>query len=175
MFILYHLLMKKILYLCLTLWISFMTMLSLVSVQATWQSEPTEWHFNQNPVKVLDTVKGNANKYKSEEVQNTQWDSATSRYCRDIWTDPRFTFTRTLCYLKNHSWNYLQYVMFIWLTAATILIIVTWFKLVTSSDREKEISTFKKNLLYITVWIVLLSWFYYLIDIFIGVINLFTD
>lgn len=168
--------MKKILYSCIILWISLVVMSFFSTVQATWQkSEPTEWHFNQNPVKVLDTVKWNANKYKSEEVQNSQWNSATSKWCRDIWVDSRFTFTRTLCYLKNNSWNYLQYVMFIWLTSATILIIRSWFKLVTSSDRAKEISTFKKNLLYLVVWIVLLTWFYYLIDIFIGVINLFTD
>jgi uncharacterized RDD family membrane protein YckC len=89
--------------------------------------------------------------------------------------DSRFTFTRTLCYIKNNIWSYLQYIMYIWLTAATILLIWNWFKLVTSQDREKEMKNFSKNLVYIIIWITLLLWFYYFIDIYVWVINLFSD
>jgi hypothetical protein len=65
--------------------------------------------------------------------------------------------------------------MFIWLTAATILIIRNGFKLVTSDDREKQISTFKKNLIYIIIWVALLLGFYYFLYIYVWIINLFSD
>lgn len=162
--------MKKILYLFIVLWISFLVALSTAPTQAD------DWHFDDdNPVKVLETVKKNANAYKSEEVQKTQLDNTTSKYCTDIGVDDRFTFTRTLCYIKNNVWSYLQYVMFIWLAAATILLIWNWFKLVTSSDRGKQMTTFKKNLIYIIIWVTLLLWFYYFLDIYVWIINLFSD
>jgi hypothetical protein len=65
--------------------------------------------------------------------------------------------------------------MFIWLAAATILLIWNWFKLVTSSDRGKQMTTFKKNLIYIIIWVTLLLWFYYFLDIYVWIINLFSD
>ena len=162
--------MNKILYLFIVLWTSFLVALSTAPTQAD------DWHFDDdNPVKVLETVKKNANAYKSEEVQKTQLDNTTSKYCTDIGVDDRFTFTRTLCYIKNNVWSYLQYVMFIWLAAATILLIWNWFKLVTSSDRGKQMTTFKKNLIYIIIWVTLLLWFYYFLDIYVWIINLFSD
>ena len=131
--------------------------------------------FSQSPVRILQTVKENANADKSEQVQKTQLDETTSKKCVDIGTDSRFTFTRTLCYIKNNSWSYLQYMMFIWLTVATILIIWNWFKLVTSPDREKQMSAFKKNIIYIAIWVTLLLGFYYFLDIYVWIINLFSD
>ena len=127
--------------------------------------------FEKGPIKILEDVITE----KTRDILATPWNNATSKWCRDIWLDSRFTFTRTLCYIKNNSWGYLQYIMFIWLTVATILIIRNGFKLVTSTDREKQFTTFKKNMIYIIIWIVLLTWFYYFIDIYIWIINLFTD
>jgi hypothetical protein len=152
-----------------------MLALPTVSVQAEWESEPTDWHFNQNPVKVLEKVKKNANRKKSEEVQKTQLDNTTSKWCTDVWIYSNFTITRTLCYVKNNSWSYLQYVMYFALTAATIFLIWNWFNIVVSSDKEKQMTTFKKNLIYIIVWIVLITCFYYFIDIYVWIINLFTE
>jgi hypothetical protein len=65
--------------------------------------------------------------------------------------------------------------MFIWLAAATILIIWNGFKLVTSPDRDKQMTTFKKNLIYIIIWVTLLLGFYYFLDIYVWIINLFSD
>ena len=133
------------------------------------QTEARDW--NKNPVEILgDTITD-----KTRDIFDTPRNETTSKRCTDIWIDSRFTFTRTLCYLKNNSWSYLQYIMFIWLVAATILIIRNWFKLVTSPNREKQIIIFKKNMIYIIVWIMLLLWFYYFIDIYVWIINLFSD
>lgn len=170
MFRLYHLSMKKYLYLCIMLWILFISTISVVPVQAS-----DDWHFNENPVKVLEKVKKNANKSKTEQIQKTELDNTTSRWCKDIAADPRYTITKTLCYVKNNVWSYLQYVMFIWLTAATIIIIWNGFKLVTSPNREKEMEAFKKNIVYIIIWVTLLLGFYYFLDIYVWIVNLFSD
>jgi len=165
--------MKKIL--CSFVVILISSLLIIWPNKAEAKKSSNDWDFNKSPVEILATVKKNANAKKSEEVQKTQLDDTTSKWCKDIGTDSRFTFTRTLCYVKNNMWSYLQYIMFIWLTVATILIIRNGFKLVTSSDREKQMTTFKKNLVYIIIWVVLLTWFYYFIDIYVWIINLFSD
>jgi hypothetical protein len=62
--------------------------------------------------------------------------------------------------------------MYIWISGATIFLIRNAFKLVTSWDREKQMWIFKKNLTYIIIWIVLMTWFFYLISAFTGIVNL---
>ena len=134
-------------------------------------------NFNNSPVSILDEVNRKANKDYSNEVQNTDLDSVTSKACAELWTDSRFSISRTLCYLKSSQWigDYLQYVLYIWLTAATIILIRNGFQLVVASDKWAQIKTFKKNLINIIIWVVLLTGFYYLIDIFVSVVNLITE
>ena len=112
------------------------------------------------------------NTNKTDPVQETDLDVVTSDGCTELAVDGRFTISRTLCNIKSNIWNYLQYLMYIWLTAATIFLIRNGLKIVTSPDKEKQMSTFKKNLIYIIIWVVLLTWFYYVIDIFVSVVNL---
>lgn len=129
--------------------------------------------FIQDPVGALDTFYNKANRNWNDRVQRTDLDTVTSRACTEAinqWS--RFTITNTLCYLKASIWDYLQYIMYVGLATATILLIWNWFKLVTSSDREKQMSTFKKNITYIIIWVVLLVAFYYIIDVFVSLVNL---
>jgi hypothetical protein len=166
--------MRKILYL--SIWMLALSLVFFwISISNIAEAQFEDRKFGDNPVKVLEVVKKNANKSRSDQVQKTKLDNTTSKWCRDIGLDSRFTFTRTLCYIKNNVWSYLQYIMYAWLTAATILLIWNWFKLVTSQDREKEMKAFSKNLIWIAVWITLLLWFYYFIDIYVWIINLFSD
>lgn len=136
------------------------------------------WNFNQNPVKILDDIYDESNDNPSSTVQNTDLDkTVTSKLSECYWIAPdsRFTLTRTLCSIKANVKDYLQYVMYIGLTAATILLIRNWFKIVTASDQGKQIEQFKHNLIYIVIWVVLLIWFYYIIDIFVSVVNLVAE
>lgn len=130
-----------------------------------------------NPVKMLDYVYGKANENVSNEVQNTDLDVVSSKTSVCDWIAPDMTFsiTRTLCSIKQAAKDYLQYVVYFGLAAATFFLIRNGFKIVTSSDREKQISAFKKNLLYIIVWIVLLIGFYYIIDIFVSLVNMIAE
>jgi hypothetical protein len=82
------------------------------------------WNFDQNsPVNIVNEVYYEANQKKSEQVQNTEYDVVNSKACAEIPADSRYTITRTLCNLKTLSKDYIQYIMFIGLTAATILLI----------------------------------------------------
>lgn len=162
--------MKKLFNLFITLFIVISTILPI--------SESIAWNFNSDsPLQIVKEVNSEANKHFSDRVQNTDLDVVTSLYdeCDWISVGPEFSITRTLCSVKVHMRDYLQYVMFIWLTAATILLIRNGFKIVTAEDREKQMWAFKKNLLYIVIWVSLLIWFYYIIDIFVSVVNLISE
>jgi len=133
--------------------------------------------FDQDPVRTLDSFYNLANNNWSNRVQRTDLDTVTSRACTEAVAGigRTFTITRTLCNIKASIGDYLQYFMYIGLSLATILLIWNGFKLVTSSDREKQMTSFKKNLIYIIIWVVLLVSFYYIIDIFISIINLIAE
>ncbi len=163
--------MKKVFHLAIVTFIICSIVLPIFQVQS--------WNLNQdNPTKLVEEIYRQSNKSKSTRVQYTDLDeSITSKgaACDWIAPDSRFTLTRTLCSIKANIKDYLQYVMYIGLTAATILLIRNWFKIVTASDQGKEIWEFKKNLIYIIIWVVLLIWFYYIIDIFVSVVNLVAE
>jgi hypothetical protein len=61
--------------------------------------------------------------------------------------------------------------MYIWLTGATIFIIRNWFKIVTATDKEKQIWVFKKNMINLIIWVILLTSFYFILDAFVSVVN----
>lgn len=164
------LVMKKIFRLTIMMFILCSVVLPMFQVQS--------WNFDQtSPVKILDEVHYQSNKNPSDDVQDTKLDVVTSKYsaCDWIAPDSRFTLTRTLCSIKANVKNYLQYVMYLGLTAATILLIRNWFKIVTAPDQGKQIWEFKKNFIYIVIWVLLLIGFYYIIDIFISVVNLVAE
>jgi hypothetical protein len=47
--------------------------------------------------------------------------------------------------------------------------------LVTASDRSKQFGVFKKNMMYIIIWVILLVAFYYILDIYISMVNLVAE
>lgn len=160
------------------LWIISMIIISPLDVygqENVYEVSHNNSIFNQNPVRALDTFHDKANNSSSNRVQRTDLDTISSGPCKELSVDGRFTITRTLCNIKASVWDYLQYIMYIGLAAATILLIWNGFKLVTSSDREKQMTTFKKNLIYIIIWVVLLVAFYFIIDVFVSFVNLVAE
>ena len=150
-------------------WIT--SIFSIADANSTWSK--TKW-FSWQPIQILGEIKSDANS-DWDRIQNTKFDPVNSSSCNELWVDSRFSLSRTLCFLKQNLHNYLQYVMYIWLSLATIFLIRNWFQLVTSSDREKQIWAFKKNLTYIIIWVILLVSFYYIIDIFVSLVNLVAE
>jgi hypothetical protein len=171
--------MKKFLYLFILLFTFSIPIFSLTYAQGTpggdGPKKETWWNFENGPVKLLEEINYNANKKKSEEVQNTALNHITSKAgCEDLWVKSTFTLTKTLCYIKNNSHSYLQYFMYMCLTVATIIIIRNWFLLVTSSERGKQMETFKKNMKNLVIWIILLTCFYFILDVFVSMVNFAT-
>lgn len=125
---------------------------------------------SSNPVDLVKKVYRQANDDWSK-VQKTALDSVSSKYCDDLYLEGKFTIARTLCNIKfNIKW-YLQYIMYIWLAGATIFIIRNWFKLVTATDKEWQMKTFKKNMINLVIWVLLLTCFYFILDVFVSVVN----
>lgn len=150
----------------------FMAVWCVISSSYVWAQSKyfTEW---KSPMDLVNQYHKETN--KTDKIQETDLDSVTSNACLELGVDWRFTLSRTLCNIKASIGDYLQYILYIWLTAATIFLIRNGFQIVTSSDKEKQMSTFKKNLIYIIIWVVLLTWFYYVIDIFVSVVNLVAE
>jgi hypothetical protein len=47
--------------------------------------------------------------------------------------------------------------------------------LVVSDDKASQIKTFKKNMMNIGIWVILVVAFYIIIDIFVSIVNLIAD
>lgn len=156
------------------IWLRFILLFLWIFVAFFFQWSVNAWWFENWSVEFLDQVADKANRSEDQDVvQNTLLDSVTSNsYCENATIDSRYTFSNTLCWIKNNIDNYLQYAVYIWLTVATILLVWNGLKLVVSKDNQKEFDSFKKNLISIAIWVILLVAFYYIIEIFVSVVNL---
>ena len=128
--------------------------------------------FTRSPSKLLDDIY--KDQTKSDTVQETALDEVNSTESKMWWADSTFSITNTLYSIQKKMHNYLQYVVYIGLSAAVIFLIWNGFNIITSSDKEKEMGEFKKNLKYIIVWVIILVAFYTIIDVFVGIVNLIS-
>lgn len=116
--------------------------------------------------------------HKKIPEQENELDNVTSKYsCAELslWRESNYTITKTLCFIKEHIHDYLQYAVYVWLVWATIFLIWNWFKIVISQEKEKQIGIFTKNLKYIIFWVILITCFYMIIDAFVSIVNLITN
>lgn len=132
---------------------------------------PGDWVTNKsNPVDLVRKVYRKAND-GTDDVQKTALDNVSSKYCTEFYADGNFTLARTLCSIKYRIKWYLQYILYIWLAGATIFIIRNGFKIVTATDKEAQMKTFKKNMINLVIWVILLTSFYFILDVFVSVVN----
>ncbi len=129
--------------------------------------------FTDHPSDLLKMVHHKANDDNGTRVQVTPVNNVTSNvsYCDISITDPRFTLTKTFCSIKLAIKWYLQYIIYIWLAWAKIFIIRNWFRIVTSTDREAQMKKFKTNMINLIIWVILLTSFYIILDVFVSVVN----
>lgn len=167
--------MKKILYLSVSLLVICWLFLSISSAQLTDtpETDTSERSLSKNPADLLNAVVNKANLY--DKGQNTALNGVNSKFCDEVTAGRNFTITYTLCSIKQGIRPYLQYIIWAWLTVATILLIRNGFLLVTSTDRWKQIWVFKKNIIYIIVWVALIISFYWILDIFVSLINFIAE
>ena len=152
------------------MWISSITLAQWVVDK--W-NKSDEWiSNNDSPVKLLQRIHYEAND-DNGKVQVTPLNKVSSKdggHC-DVYTDSKFTLTRTLCSIKYFIKWYLQYITYIWLVAATIFIIRNWFKIVTATDKEGQMKKFKQNMINLIIWVILLTSFYFILDAFVSIVN----
>ena len=137
--------MKKLTYLLLTIFI-----LLELPISICLADKKSGRSFNNSPVSIFDEVKDKANK-DTDKVQDTKLDPINSKSSNELGVDSRFTITKTLNFIKDNIQDYLQYVMFFGFSLATLFLVWNGFKLVTSQDREKEIKSFTKKVIYTVI------------------------
>lgn len=134
------------------------------------------WWFDGWPVKFLDEAADKANTDEDlDKVQDTHLDNVITSAWNACGKDSRYTFSNTLCMIKDNLYVYLQYAVYIWLAVATIMLVWNGLRLVVSKDNEAQFKEFRKNMISIGIWVILLICFYIIIEIFVSVVNLVTE
>jgi hypothetical protein len=166
--------MKKFCLVVLSLFLIWGTLFCPTYAQNDPESEKedhSKWEFTDKATDLLKKTYREANDGEGSKVQATPLDSVSSKYCSDLSTPSNFTISRTLCNIKSWIKWYLQYIMYIWLVWATIFIIRNGFQVVTASDKEAQMKTFKKNMINLIIWVLLLTCFYFILEAFVSVVN----
>ncbi len=125
-----------------------------------WEEEeeevvPQSWE-DKNPKEIIDQVR-----WGSRSVQDTQLDDVSSGWDWVSWT---------LESVWESIWPYINWAVFIWLSIAVILLIYNWILLMTTSMNDSVIWKVKTRITYLVIWIVLITWFYFVIAIVVSII-----
>lgn len=127
-----------------------------------------EWtwgKYGNDPITILDNVKDQAN--EDYRIQDTALDSVT-----DLEWSYGGKMANTLDWLRKNINPYIQWVVYIWLSTAVILLIYNWFLMVTNAvHQEGEFDKVKKRFIYILVGVLLLTWFYFIIKLVVALLN----
>ena len=152
--------MKKILGIAaLILW-----MCSIFQVSAETESRGG---YGNTPLEVVDGVVGKAN--KDIQFQETALDGVNDQ---EGWYQRQYKISNTLDYLRVNIAPYLQWAVYIWLVFAVILIIYNGFLMVTHTiNKSGDFGKVKKNIGYIAIGVLLLTGFYAIIKLVVGLIN----
>jgi len=150
---------KKIL-----IWLFVLCALSTVLAQG---NRDNRWLYGSTPIEVLDNVAGEAN--KNYEIQETALNDITDQQ----WGyQSQYKIANTLDRFRNNIAPYLQWAVYIGLVVAVILIIYNGLLMVTNAlHKEGDIAKVKKRLINITIGVLLLTGFYAIIRIVVGLIN----
>jgi hypothetical protein len=103
------------------------------------------------------------------KIQQTALDGATDLQ----WSyQSQYKIANTLDWLRKNINPYLQRVVYIWLSAAVILLIYNGFLMVTNSlHGEWDMAKLKKRFIYIVIGVILITGFYFIIQLVISLLN----
>ena len=108
-----------------------------------------------------------------------QWESTPDAIVESMKSDVQKTkvndtlwqwVTDTLSNLKNNSADYLQWMAYIGLWIALLLIIYNWMVLILNLWDESKLWAVKKRLISITVWVVVVTGSYLIIKLVVSLI-----
>lgn len=80
-----------------------------------------------------------------------------------------FTLAWTLESVRQQMSPYVQWIAFIGLAAAVIMIIYNGVLLVTTPLSPDQVANVKKRMIYIAAWVALITWFYFIMKILLAV------
>jgi len=138
-------------------------------IQAQWW---VHFELTDSPREMLDIVVYKAN--SDMQIQETAMDGITSHGTAANCPANAWRITRTLCWVKENIHPYIQWIVYAWLSLSILLLIRNGFLLVTNTVHGSA-PDIKKRILYIGVGIVILTGFYYLIDLFMIVFAFIFD
>lgn len=123
---------------------------------------------NSTPEQVLDRV-----------VDNTKTNIVESKFdniYKQGWTQFRWTkIANTLDQVRENVSFYLNWIVFLGLSAATILIVYNWILLMTTPISGDQKIKVIENIKHIAIWIVAMTGFYFLIRIVLSILNLILE
>lgn len=123
--------------------------------------------YGGDPIQILDNVVSEAN--KDYKIQQTALDSATDK---QWWYESQYKIANTLDWFRQNINPYLQWAVYIWLSAAVILLIYNGLLMVTNAvHKEGETAKIKKNIMNIVIGVVVLTGFYFIIKLTVSIIN----
>ncbi|MFA5748367.1 MAG: hypothetical protein WC872_04655 [Candidatus Absconditabacterales bacterium] len=154
--------MKKIIY------IIFINAIILNLSNFSFAEVGSRGKYGSTPVEILDQIKGkaNANNY---EIQETALNGVTDLQGS---YPQQYKIANTLDYIRMNIDPYLQRIVYIGLSVAVILLIYNGLLMVTNGiHKEGDITKLKKNFINIAIGILLLTGFYFILKLIIGLIT----
>lgn len=122
---------------------------------------------NSTPEQVLDRVVDNT----KTNIVESQFDNV---YNKETFGNKN-KISWTLDSVRENVSFYLNWIVFLWLSAATILIVYNWIVLMTTPISGDQKTKVIENIKHIAIWIVAMTWFYFLIRIVLSVLNLILE
>lgn len=144
---------------------------SIVSFIFIWLSfaQHDRWgEYWSDPLMIFETMVDEANS-DGYAIQETALDWVTDL---EWWYSREYKITNTLDYIRKNMDPYLQRAIYVGMVLATIAIIYIWFLLVTNSiHKQWDRSKVKQKLVYVLLWVFLLSGFYFIIKVIVALIT----
>lgn len=146
--------------------LSLATLTLLPRANATWINDST------TPTDVLNHIVDHANKNPATRVQHTKFDAINNNTASP--GGAKFKITATLAWIKANINHYLQWIIFLGLTGATILLIRNGFRLVTNSATSGwDLKTVKTNIKNIMIGVIVMTSFLVIIKLTSALLNIF--
>ncbi len=152
--------MKKLLY------VYFGIVVTILSVAWVNASTSSRGNYGTSPTEVLDRVVGEAN--IETRIQDTQLDRISG--IRDWQFASKYQIANTLDSIRVQIAPYLQWFMFIGLSIATVMIIITGFQLVTSVQSGSDTKKASARIKNIAIGIIIMTWFYVITRLFMSLV-----
>ncbi len=162
--------LKKIWYTIVIMMLSIVCVLCMEYQNSTFAQDWGEYW--TDPISILEKVKEKANNSNQYAVQDTALDATMNKISTK--GNNKYRITATLEAVNSKIHVYLQWMMYIGLSIATILLIFNWFMMVTHAAHESgDISVVKKNIMKIGIGVILMTGFWGIIKLILAVVNMF--